>query len=58
MTDDEGHDMYIVQHQLGEKWSIYFGTVANSVLNEIGYRTEGQVITNDSVSFTIVKATR
>jgi hypothetical protein len=58
MTDDEGQDMYIVQHQLGYKWSIYFGTVANSVLNEIGYRTDGQVTTNDSVSFTIVKAAR
>jgi hypothetical protein len=57
-TDEDGRDGYIVQHQLGYKWSIYFGTVVNSVLNEIGYRTNGQIMTNDSVSFTIVQQAR
>lgn len=55
LTEDNS-DVYIVQHQLGQKWSVYFATVANSILTEIGYRTDKQVITNDSVSFAIVEA--
>jgi hypothetical protein len=55
ISDEDGNDSYVVQHQLGHKWSIYFGTVVNSVLNELGYRTDGQIMTTDSVSFTIVK---
>lgn len=56
LLNENGEDMYIVQHQLGQKWSIYFATVVNSVLNEIGYRTNEQSIMSDSVTFTIVKA--
>lgn len=56
LLNEDGEDMYIVQHQLGQKWSVYFATVVNSVLNEIGYRTNEQSIMSDSVTFTIVKA--
>lgn len=49
-------DKYVVQHELGKKWSIYLTTVINSILNEIGYRTSDQRIGEQSVSFEITKA--
>lgn len=51
-----GMDRYIIQHELGRKYSIYLVTVVTSLLVEIGYRTEHQKIDDQSVSFEIVKA--
>lgn len=49
-------DKYVIQHELGKKWSLYLSTVINSILNEIGYRTSDQRIDEQSVSFEISKA--
>lgn len=46
-------DRYIVQHDLGKKWSIYIVTVINAVLSEMGYKTTDQKIDDQSVSFEI-----
>jgi hypothetical protein len=54
--DDKGIHHYNVQHELGKKWSIYFAAVVNALLVEIDHRTDGQIISSDSVSFSIVKA--
>jgi len=51
----EGADRYIIQHELGNKWSIYIVTVINSMLNEISYHAINQKMNEQSVSFEIVK---
>jgi len=50
-----GEDRYIVQHELGKKWSIYITSVMNSLLNEIGYHTKNQRLDDQSTSYEIVK---
>ena len=42
----ENHqDKYIVQHDLGNKWTIYFTSVTGTLLNEFGYPLDKQVTT-------------
>lgn len=48
-----GDHSYIIQHGLSFKWSVYFATVVNSVLNEIGYKTTEQRLDENSMSFGI-----
>ena len=50
-----GSDRYIVQHELGRKWSIYIATVVNSLLTEMEYMVKNQKTDEQSVSFEIVK---
>ena len=53
----ENHqDKYIVQHDLGNKWTIYFTSVTGTLLNELGYRMDKQVTTEQTITFEIVKA--
>lgn len=52
----DGMHRYVIQHELGRKWSIYLATVTGSLLVEIGYHTKNQKIDDQSVSFEIVKA--
>lgn len=52
---NDGSDRYIVQHELGKKWSIYIATVVNSLLTEMGYMAKDQKMDEQSVSFEIVK---
>jgi hypothetical protein len=51
----DGKDKFIVQHELGEKWSLYFSTLMGSILNEIGYRPVDIASTQQSISFVIEK---
>lgn len=44
---------YIIQHDLGRKWSIYVTTVIGSLLSEIEYKIIEQKIDDNSVSFAI-----
>lgn len=55
---NNGMDRYVVQHDLGTKWSTYFATVVNALLNEIGHRTANQVTNEQSVSFEVAKANK
>ncbi len=52
---NNGSDKYIVQHELGKKWSLYLATVVNSLLGELGYMTKDQKMDEQSVSFEIVR---
>lgn len=51
----ESVDKLIIQHELGEKWSIYFSTLISTLLNEVGYKLINEVKTQQNVSFEIVK---
>lgn len=48
-------DRYIIQHDLGKKWSLYIVTVINAVLNEIQYKSVNQRIDEQSATFEIQK---
>ena len=48
-------DRYIVQHGLGQKWSIYIGAVVNVLLNEVGHKVTNQKSEGQSISFEITK---
>ena len=52
---NDGSDRYIVQHELGRKWSLYIATVVNSILTEMNYMAKNQKMDEQSVSFEIVK---
>jgi hypothetical protein len=47
-------DSYVIQHQLGYKWSLYFSTVVEAILIEVGYHTRDLIMDNESLSFSIV----
>ena len=49
-------DKYIVQHDLGPKWTIYFTTVTSTLLSELGFHMTNQVMTEQNITFEIVKA--
>lgn len=48
-------DKYIIQHELGKKFSIYIVTVLNAILNEMKFKITNQNIDEQSVTFTIEK---
>jgi hypothetical protein len=48
-------DRYMIQHGLGAKWSIYFSTLVDSILSEIGYKIADQLYDHNSLSFKIAK---
>ena len=48
-------DRYIIQHGLGQKWSIYIGAVVNVMLNEVGHSLTNQKSQDQSISFDIIK---
>lgn len=54
--EKNGNHRYVIQHELGKKWSVYITAVTNALLNEIGYRTENQRSDEQSVTFEIKKA--
>ena len=51
----ESSEKYIVQHELGEKWTIYFNALIGALLSDIHYKTANVVLTQQSVSFEIEK---
>jgi len=53
--DPEGNYKLVVQHALGKNWAIYFGAVANSILNELGYRVNSHHFDDNMLNFSIVK---
>ena len=54
ITEDH-QDKYIVQHELGHKWTIYFTSVTNTLLSELGHRMDNQNLTEQTITFEIVK---
>lgn len=46
---------YVVQHDLGMKWTLYFLTLLNSMLNEFGYKTNNVSANAQSISLEIQK---
>lgn len=52
---NDGSDRYIIQHELGKKWSIYIATVVNSLLTEMNHMVKNQKMDEQSVSFEIVR---
>lgn len=51
----DGKEKFIIQHELGEKYSHYLITVITSILNELKYSAINQEITDQSISFEIGK---
>ena len=51
----ESDDKYIIQHELGKKFSIYIVTIINAILNEMKFKATNQKIDEQSVIFTIKK---
>ncbi len=52
---ENGIDKYIIQHELGNKWTIYLVTVISSMLNEMGYKMDKQEVTEQTIAFQISK---
>ena len=53
--ETEGQLGYIIQHGIGEKWSLYFLRTINSVLINIGYVATHQHYDNNNLTFTVNK---
>ena len=53
--DEDGNYKLVVQHALGKNWAIYFGAVANSILNELGYRVNSHNFDDNMLNFSIVR---
>lgn len=51
----ESNDKYIIQHELGKKYSIHIINVVNAILNEIDYKIISQEADEQSVIFQIEK---
>lgn len=49
------NDKFVIQHDLGEKWSLYFVTVVGAVLGEVGYKFVDLVSTPQTISFSYQK---
>lgn len=50
---DNGCEFYVIQHQLGYKWSVYFSIVVGSILSETGYHAKDLAMDSESLSFMI-----
>lgn len=48
-------DKFIIQHDLGEKWSLYFVTVMSALFNDVDYRITDVVTTPQSIAFSYDK---
>ena len=44
---------FLVQHELGPKYSLYLQTMSGTILNEIGYRVKNIESTDDSLNFEV-----
>jgi hypothetical protein len=53
--EKNGTDKYVIQHDLGKKWSIYLSAVINSILNEIGFAARNQKSEEQSLTFEVEK---
>jgi len=49
----DNNDIFIVQHDLGRKWSLYFSAVINSLLHELKTEISQQQIGPHSITFEI-----
>jgi hypothetical protein len=47
---------YIIQHDLGHKWSLYFSTLISSIIVEIGYSLDNQILDEQLISFEFNKS--
>jgi hypothetical protein len=53
--ENNGIDKYVIQHDLGKKWSIYLGAVISSILNELESATRNLKSNDQSLTFEIEK---
>lgn len=49
------HEKYILQHDLGEKYSVYIHTSVTTLLSELGYLTQKSHLEEQTLSFEISK---
>jgi hypothetical protein len=52
----DGSEKFVIQHELGEKWTTYFGTLINALINDVGYKTKNEIRSQQNISFEIEKA--
>jgi hypothetical protein len=50
-----GTSKYVIQHELGMKWSTYFSSMLKSMVNELGYCLSNPTLNEQTVSFEIIK---
>ena len=49
------HEKYILQHDLGEKYSVYIHAAITTLLSELGYMTQNSHLEEQTLSFEISK---
>jgi hypothetical protein len=49
------HEKYILQHDLGEKYSLYLYTAVTTLLSELDYLTQNSHLEDQTLSFEITK---
>lgn len=52
---NNGKHHYVIQHNLGRKWSIHITTMAGALLADMGYKMLNQKIGDHSITFAIDK---
>ena len=53
---DDDKNKYVIEHEFGRNWSIYFITTVESLMQDIGYKFKEKTSTDRCCSFEIVKA--
>lgn len=49
-------EKYIIQHELGRKYSLYLGTAISAILSEVGHMVKNETATDQNLIFEIAKS--
>lgn len=52
----ENGEKYIIQHELGKKYSLYLSTAVSAILSEVGHIVKNETATDQNLIFEIVKS--
>ncbi len=53
LTSDKNMHRYIIQHDMGKKWSTYLAELCRSIFDEFGIRNANFEITDNMLAFTV-----
>jgi len=51
IVDDK--QRYIINHNMGKKWSLYFEIIFSALCDEVGYKIQGKKSDSQTISFTL-----